>query len=346
MVRCIANIVLALAIAQTLLGQEPQLNVKKEPAGANDALVIEVTGAPDGISNSIIWEFRGDGHFSDTTVDKKEVSFIPTKANDVVVILCTVKLGNGQQKLLSKAVHVPDKQAAATAPPAPAPPAAQQPRPVPAQQPVIAVRTLSGDAVPIFRLFDPNEALVEATGWMGDAVPDDKGNHPASLFGSRNCPYTQNGQNAGCWLLKYKIDDKGKGWAGFAWQIRPQEASDNWGQYPGKNLSSRHFRSVAVFARVEPDGFPNPTLQFKAGGNVDPKYLPKKASFLTASPPAEIPVEGKWFCLDLSKEDMSYVVSPFTVVVSNLQNPLGADINVLLNAIHFSTRSCSDIKNY
>jgi hypothetical protein len=122
----------------------------------------------------------------------------------------------------------------------------------------------------------------------------------------------------------------------------PQGATDNWGQSPGKDLANRHFRSIAVFAQIEPNGYPTPRLQFKSGGNVDSKF-PKRASFLAATSAQEITPRGKWFCLELAKEDLSYVVSPFTVVVSSLQNPFDANIRVLLNAIHFSPRKCDDI---
>jgi hypothetical protein len=345
MVCQIKNIILILVMTQTLFGQEPQLHIKKQPTGANEPFVIELVGAPNGVNQVIVWSSRGEGNFQGTTVGKTEVTFIPTKSGDFVIIVCVIRLENGQQKELRLIVDVPDKQAA-TGPPAamqPMPPHPNQgvPAPNPPQQAVAANR-LPEDAVPIARLFGPNEAVVEATGFMGDAVPDEKGNRSAFLGGGDNCPY---GQKVGCWSLRFRISDKGKGWAGFAWQIMPQGATDNWGQYPGKDLRNRQFRSIAVFAQTEPNGYPTPQLQFKSGGNIDSKF-PKRASFLAATAAEEITTRGRWICLDLMKEDLSYVVSPFTVVVSSLQNPLDADIRVLLNAIHFSPRGCDEIKKY
>ena len=46
------------------------------------------------------------------------------------------------------------------------------------------------------------------------------------------------------------------------------------------------------------------------------------------------------------EQDLTYVVSPFTITASNLYNPLGSDIQVLVNAIHFSKHSCVDNTGY
>jgi hypothetical protein len=142
------------------------------------------------------------------------------------------------------------------------------------------------------------------SGWMGEYTAMKMEN---STVRPHSGPY--------CQMVSYKPKSSGEGWAAVAWQF-PQ---DNWGQRPGKDLSSGHYRSVTLWARGVPDSKTQmfPKVQFKAGGNTNPDRTsyPYQASFEVVGEFVTLTDDWKQYSLELSGQNLSQVISALTVVI-------------------------------
>jgi hypothetical protein len=150
-------------------------------------------------------------------------------------------------------------------------------------------------------------------GWMGDA--EDGETYLRSQEISERTPF-------GTSVSKWSFRPGGKkGWLAVGWQF----GDCNWGDAKGIDLRSRGlFKRVTVWAKGVPDSENKlPVIQFKAGGNADPtkRY---KASFSTASEFLTLTSGWQQYHLDLQGEDLSSVISAFTIVLRSKDNPKGA----------------------
>ncbi len=174
------------------------------------------------------------------------------------------------------------------------------------------------------------------SGWMGDgSIKVDKPENAAVQVNTRStvnphsAPYSQE------WT--YRPRSGRMGWAAVAWQF----PENNWGQEPGKDWSKRGFTRVTVWAR----GVKNrrgvlPKVQFKAGGNTNPdrtKY-PYQASFDVESDFVMLTEDWKQYSLDLTGQNLTQVISAFTVVMRALD--FGPDGGIFyLDDIQYSEAS-------
>jgi|SRR5579872_781314 len=151
------------------------------------------------------------------------------------------------------------------------------------------------------------------SGWMGDgSVKVDKPENAAVQVNTRStvnphsAPYSQE------WT--YRPRSGRMGWAAVAWQF----PENNWGEKPGKDWSKRGFTRVTVWARgVKDRRGVLPKLQFKAGGNTNPdrKKYPYQASFEVESDFVMLSEEWKQYSLDVTGQNLTQVISAFTVVM-------------------------------
>jgi exo-beta-1,3-glucanase (GH17 family) len=160
----------------------------------------------------------------------------------------------------------------------------------------------------------PHALLIEdvgfiPSGWMGDAEKEgvlqvDESSTPRP---QSRLPHSEQ------WTYRPKLGRNG--WAAVAWQF----PENNWGQKQGKDWSTLRLSRVTVWARGVRDRRGNfPKLQFKAGGNTNPdrtKY-PYQASFEVESDFVTLTEDWKQYSIDLTRQNLSQVVSAFTVVLS------------------------------
>ncbi len=150
------------------------------------------------------------------------------------------------------------------------------------------------------------------SGWMGDGAANvAKAKNaiqvePLSTDDPHSSPYCQR------WTYRPKLGHDG--WAAVAWQY-PEK---NWGEKPGKDWSKRGFTRVTVWARgVKDRSGTLPKVQFKAGGNTnpDPTKYPNQASFEVEGDFVTLTEEWKQYSLDLKGQNLSRVISAFTLVL-------------------------------
>jgi hypothetical protein len=329
-------IVFLFALAGALFPQEhPKWNITQIPevAKAGERITVEITDLTPSPALQMDWTVKnGEGRFDGDTT-KKRVVFVPTKPGDVVTIVCNIS--GGLKTEIEYTINIaPDSATGTVAPAAPQakePSSAPKPRESPPAQKLDPFPTGS---VVLDKLIDPNVGLIIPAGWMADA-----NTRATSLVGSGDCKF-----DAGCFRLEYDLANRKEGWAGFAWQVVPQGERWNWGEHKGLDLSGRGYKSFRVWGKLEPGPSSRLRVEFKSGGNVEPKYsTTNRATYIVSS--GLVTVDGNWnaVCLDLSRSDLRNVVSPFTVVISGVYNP-PVRISLNLDGASYSTLPCTNGK--
>lgn len=336
MVKELVTLLFLVASAPVIAQTRADWNITQTPTvvKANEPVVLDIVDLTPSTALLIDWtKTRGEGSFvSETT--KKSVTFKPTKPGDDVTLVCS--LSGAMKATIEHTFHVegpspqtkddkPNGEAAVPVPPE---------RPAPLPQAPHQSESLPPGAVPIGKIVDPSEATVIPSGWMADANTT-----AASLVGGTYCKF-----DVECSFFGYNIANRKEGWAGFAWQLVPQGEKDNWGEHKGKDLSRHGFKSLRLWSKIEPGPAPLARLEFKSGGNVEPKFATtNRPSYLVST--GVVPVEGDWkeICLDLSRADLRNVVSPLTVVISAAYNP-PVKIGVYIDGVHYSPQPCSNSK--
>lgn len=305
---------------------------------ANQTVVLEVIGIPEGAPGQFVrWETQsGDGRWGPTKVGPK-VEFTPTRAGDVVTIVCELvgPRPDNASTTLTVAREEPRREGLqipavpANRPPAPAPPPPPQ-----------RLEDLPDGSVKITDIVDPNRALVVPAGFMGDAIPE-FGKGAAQLRGGADCKF----RDGGCYLITYEMARRElpKGFTAYAWQVLPQgtDTGYNFGQSPGVDLSRMGYRSLRVSARVASDSMlRSPKVEFKSGGNIDPQFASAHThSYIVSTGPKTLSENWQEICLDLSRADLRDVVSPLTVVISSALNP-PTNVMVSIDGAVFSREAC------
>jgi hypothetical protein len=310
------------------LGQSSLLTViPNDHPIAGRAVVIEVK-APSLPNPKISWTKKGDGEFTTTTLDVIYVKFVPHEPGSTVTIMCDLNVSDGTHTHYETTLNVLNTTATVAEVKTP-----------PAPQPVPPTRTPPGPPPPVsptgdLRLSDMPEMV--SSGWMGDATPEKGGAATLDEGYKQGCMSAMP-----CVKVDYSPSNGKLGWAAFAWQrvIDDSGNGSNWGQSPGADLSSAHYRSIRINAK----GLPNnsgafPTVQFKSGGNVAPQYGNNLASYAVAGHVEQLTGQFQEFCLSLENKNLSNTVSPFTVVVARPGNMPTASF--LLDNIRFSTQPC------
>jgi hypothetical protein len=311
-----------------VLGQQPPLTViPTDHPMAGRAVVIAVK-SPASPNPKISWTKKGDGEFITETLDKDLVKFVAHEPGSTVIIMCDISSSDGTQNHYKTTLTVAEAEVnRIDIRPIPILPSLPTPHPTP-PQPIPHAEGLRLVDIP----------YMVSSGWMGDAIPENgsvaalnEGNNQGCMPGS-----------IACIKVDYTPANGKKGWAAFAWQRVIDNSGDgaNWGQSPGADLSSGGYKSVRVNAKGLPNGSgAYPQVQFKSGGNVDPKYTNNPASYAVAGPVEQLNEQFQEFCLSLERQNLSNVVSAFTVVVARKGNTPSASF--LLDNIRFSTQPCS-----
>jgi hypothetical protein len=88
-----------------------------------------------------------------------------------------------------------------------------------------------------------------------------------------------------------------------------------------------------------------PRVEFKSGGNVDPKFATTNpASYLVSTGLVRLGTDWQEYCLELSGKNLKNVVSPFTVVISSAYNP-AVKVALKIDGVSFSTQPCGKKKS-
>lgn len=236
---------------------------------------------------------QNKGHFISAT-DGLTTTFVAPNEPGPFELACHVML-NGETKI----VHLPivvTTQSVAT-------PASESPAPERASLPASPQ-----NAGP----FDIDLGGFIPCGWMGDAEEGEKYLQVQDV-GDR----TPSGQTVSKWSFRPGGKEK---WLAVGWQF----GKCNWGDQKGKDLSGKGYKRVSFWVKGVPDTEQKlPMIQFKAGGNADPtkRY---KASFLVQSDIITITSQWQEYHLDIRNEDLSSVISAFTVVLRSKDNERGA----------------------
>ncbi len=151
------------------------------------------------------------------------------------------------------------------------------------------------------------EAYFIPSGWMGDT--DDIEIDPASTTN----PYS------GPTCIKIVYSPAGaNGWAGIYWQSQDQ----NWGDYPGHDLSGA--TKLTFWARGEAGG---EKAEFKVGG-IRETGKPYEDSIYPAVTTGVLVLTNTWqqYTIDLTGRDMSNIIGGFVWVTNIASNPGGCTI--------------------
>jgi len=310
---CIACIAMAWPVSA--LSQAATLTADKDHPSPGDTVVIEVNGHPDP-NTQITWTKEGEGEFTTTTQNQTKVSFKPAKPGQVIIVCNVVVRGKAERPSTTLQVA---SSAAAQAQPEAAPPKAGNFSAGPKKAGDLSLLAME-NMVP--------------SGWMGDATAERGSAANLDTGNTQGChPGAQS-----CIKLDYTPANGKVGWAAFAWQ-HVIEGDSNWGESPGTDYSQGGFRSLKLLAKGIPDAAGVlPKAQFKSGGNVAPKFSANRASYAVAGPMIQLTADYREYCLSLDGENLSNVVSPFTVVVAKAGN--ARTIVILLDDIRFSTQPC------
>jgi hypothetical protein len=158
-------------------------------------------------------------------------------------------------------------------------------------------------------VYDISDGGFVPSGWMGSAEKAPPETLDANCSeGPHSMPF--------CTKVTYKAG--GVGWAAFAYQFPDQ----NWGEKPGRDLSGKGYRKVKVWARGATG---REVVQFKAGGGTG-FDKPHKASFEVEGNFIRLTKEWKPYTLTLKGANLSNVVSAFTLVFRETDNPAGATV--------------------
>lgn len=330
---------LFLCAAMALVAQTPNgVRITASPTNpkAHETVVLQVFGVDQGPGQRIIWKKQaGDGSFVSNVGNR--VEFQPTTPGDVVKIICQL-LGARNEYVQAPELTVSQETPPSSVTRVAGPVAAQAVQPTP-KLPQLQETLPAAPDVPIAAIpDDPSKELVVPSGFMGDAEP--RFGHGASrLTGGIDCKF----ESGGCYSIIYDMSRKDleKGFAGYAWQVLPQEKDMNFGEFGGVDLSSFGFRSLRVYARAaSASAITSPKVEFKSGGNIDPKYADRhRHNYIVSTGPQSLSTDWKLFCLDLSRADLRDVVSPLTVVVSSTLNP-PLKLELSVDGASFSKDSC------
>src|ERR1035437_2290405 len=320
--------IIGLAVAFTIsaLAQaELHLEATPKTAKANQPVQLRVLDPPPGIP--LTWKKeKGDGSF-DHGDSGPQVFFTPTKPGDIVKITCTPPGVSVKPGMLYLEVSDEDK-------PQDQQPHENAPKAAALPMPSHHTDTLPSDLVPSSAIGEPNQALGIPAGKMGDAQA--VGGPVSPLRPPSSCKY-----DIECILFEYDLKRAQLGFAALAWQVVPQGAALNFGEFKGSDLSSKGFKSLRVWARVD-SGASRLRVEFKSGGNVAPEYAASNsASYVVSTGTVSVDQDWREFCLDLPArgDALRNVVSPFTVVVSGAYNP-AERIGLAIDAPSFSRQSC------
>ncbi len=325
MKRFLLNITLGLALIPLPLLGQMKLKVSTERPTPGQTVVIE-TDMHEGPNTTISWtKESGEGDFEGITKNQSKVTFRPIKPGDVLIV-CEIRTPDGEFRLrstLSVSGHVPPSSLTPT--PTPSDKVVQQ-LALPRSSPKLERHPLPPGTLAVESI-----EFVVPSGFMGDAMVEN--GQTASLSGTSDCHWGN-----GCYRLEFK---PGKlGWAAFAWQRVP-DGSSNWGENPGVNLSHNGYRSLRVWAKGQRDGDSLPRIQFKSGGNVAPQFsTTNRASYTTAGPFVQLTDKYEEYCLGLHGQDLTNVVSPFTIAVSHANNPKDKAVVALIDDVYFSPEPC------
>jgi hypothetical protein len=301
--------------------QQLKLTTKNDHPKVGDVVVIEVNISADS-NTKINWlKESGDGDFKTNTTDQSSVQFVPSKPDEVVIIVCQVSTPQGGQQTAKQKLSVEPSEPAKTAAGGPERPAAVSQAGVPAAPGA----TAHGETLKI----DSIDHMVPS-GYMGDAMSEHGGTVNLDPGYNHNCH-----EEPSCYRLEYMPGQVG--WAAIGWQY-VTEGGMNWGETPGVDLQAHGFRSLRIWAAGEPSSTGTyPRVQFKSGGNTAPRSA-YNASYAVSGPTVQLGAQLEEFCLDLTERSLANVVSPFTVVVTRGANPAGA--NVIISDVHYSTQAC------
>jgi len=144
------------------------------------------------------------------------------------------------------------------------------------------------------------DSRFSASGWFAD------GEAPNHVTYKR-VPEDVNGQQKIVTIISYHPGPQG--FAGIYWQY----PANNWGQYPGLNLSGAH--AITFFAKGEHGG---EIVEFKSGGISGKRY---KDSYQAVSTGPVI-LNQQWtpYKINLSGSNLSNVIGAFVWVVSAKDN--------------------------
>ena len=316
-------LIVALIFPLSALGQEPKLKADNERPAAGQPVVIELENVGKGANVSVTWKCvpAEGGDFDSPTSGKTKVTFHPSAPGDVVIVVEIHTPARDQKVSLPLSVI-------GTALSAPAKPQPSRETKRTASPPRSA--STHHCELPAGALAIENIQFMVPSGYMGDAMQENGAT--ASIVGASDCHCGH-----GCYRLQYSPGRVR--WAAFAWQRVPA-GSANWGEYPGANLSRGGYRSLRVWAKGELDGGVLPRVQFKSGGNVAPEFASSNpASYAVAGPFVELTNKYEEYCLDLSGQDLTNIVSPFTIAVSRASNPQDK-ISALIDDVYFSLEAC------
>jgi len=107
------------------------------------------------------------------------------------------------------------------------------------------------------------------------------------------------------------------GWAGIYAQCNLGQEGENWGDYPGMDLSG--YTKLIFYAKGENGG---EMVEFKAGG-IDAPGKQYKDSFKYTMGTIKLTTNWTRYEMDLSEEDLSSVIGGFCAVVTSRSNPNG-----------------------
>jgi hypothetical protein len=157
--------------------------------------------------------------------------------------------------------------------------------------------------------YDISDGGFVLSGWMGSVEKA----RPETV--NANCAEDPHSMPF-CTKITYKAG--GVGWAAFAYQFPEQ----NWGDKSGRDLSGKGYKRVRVWARGATG---REVVQWKAGGGTT-FGKPHGASFEVEGDFVRLSKEWKPYTLDLKGANLSNVVSAFTIVFRENENPSGATV--------------------
>lgn len=320
-------LVLLLICPLSILAQEPELKADNQRPVAGQPVVIELENVGKGANVSVTWKSvpADGGDFNSPTDGATKVTFCPSAPGDVVIVV-EIQTPSRDQKV-SLPLSVVGKTLPVAAPPRSVPEGKRA-----ALQPLSSL--IHHCELPAGALAIEDIQFMVPSGYMGDAMQENGATVSITAASDCHCGH-------GCYRLQYSPGRVR--WAAFAWQRVPAGTA-NWGQYPGANLSRARYRSLRVWAKGELVGGVLPRVQFKSGGNVAPAFASSNpASYAVAGPFVELSNKYEEYCLDLSGQDLTNVVSPFTIVVSRASNRHDK-ISALIDDVSFSLQACPSVR--
>lgn len=157
------------------------------------------------------------------------------------------------------------------------------------------------------------------TGFMGDGEYQSK--YIQFTTADRTAPRSTRGS------VKISYTFGTKGWGGFYWQNIP----DNWGDKPGRDLSSRGYTFVTFWAKGALGG---EAVEFKVGG-INDNNKKHKDSFIAFGGTQQLTKEWKQYKIELGSQDLSSVIGGFVWVANRNDNPGSGKIVFFIEDVQF-----------